>query len=74
MSDTEDTSDQANAEVGGLEEVLPEPLLPIYAQYELIEEFRATHGDTYVGVLEALVALVLIGGYLYWLYLFFLAG
>lgn len=74
MSDAEDTSDPSTAEVGGLEEVLPEPLLPLYARYERIEEFRATHGDTYVGILEAIVALVLIGGYLYWLYLFFLAG
>lgn len=57
--------------VGGLGEIIPEPLMPIWARFQLIQEFRDTHGERYTSVLEALVALVLIGGYLYWLYLYY---
>lgn len=70
MSDTESES----APKGDLREVLPESLHPLYERWLLVEEFRATHGSTYIGVLEAIVALVLIGGYVYWLYLFLVAG
>jgi len=60
--------------VGGLDEILPPSLMPIYDGYLRIETFRDTYGETYTGIMEAIVAIVLIGGYLYWLYLFFLAG
>ena len=57
-----------------LRETLPSPLVPLYDGWQAFEDFRATHGDTYVGVLEAITAAILIGGYVYWLYLFFVAG
>jgi hypothetical protein len=66
---TEDTIDTEN--VGGLEEVLPEPLVPVWRRIALIQEFRETHGDKYVKLFEAITAIVLIGGYVYWLTLFF---
>ncbi|QLG63643.1 hypothetical protein [Halorarum salinum] len=78
MSDSktaEAAEEHADVEnVGGLEEVLPDPLLPVYDRFRLVQEFRETHGDSYTKVLEGIVALVLTGGYVYWLYLFFLAG
>lgn len=60
--------------VGGLDEILPPSLMPIYNGYLRIENFRSTYGETYTGIMEAIVALVLILGYIYWLYLFFIAG
>ncbi|MFC7157217.1 hypothetical protein ACFQPA_17420 [Halomarina halobia] len=56
--------------VGGLGELVPEPLLPAWRRVEAVQAFRATYGDTYVGLLEALTAVVLTGGYLYWAFLF----
>lgn len=73
MSDDASTEEYAE-QVGGLDEVLPEPLVPIYQRLKLVDEFRETHGDTYTGVLEAIVGAILAGGYLYWLYLFFTTG
>lgn len=55
---------------GGLGEVVPEPLMPAWRRLESIQEFRRTYGGTYTGVLEAITAAVLIGGYVWWLYLF----
>lgn len=63
MVDTED--------VGGLEEILPPQLIPIWSRVQLIQDFRDTHGETYVSVMEAVVAIVLTVGYLYWLTLYF---
>lgn len=75
MSDSEAPEDAVDTEnVGGLDEVLPEPLMPVYERFQLVQEFRETHGDSYTKFLEGIVALVLTGGYVYWLYLFFLAG
>ena len=72
------TNEQANneseserGEVGGLGEILPEPLQPLWRPIERIQGFRHTYGNTYVTILEAAVAVVLVGGYLWWLYLFF---
>ena len=72
------TSEQANnesenerGEVGGLGEILPESLQPLWRPIERIQGFRHTYGNTYITILEAAVAVVLIGGYLWWLYLFF---
>jgi len=56
------------------EEVLPGPLSDIYAYWSRVDAFRETHGETYTGVLEAITAAILVGGYLYWLYLFFVVG
>jgi hypothetical protein len=58
------------ADVGGLGEIVPEPLMPVWRRVESVQEFRRTYGDSYVGVLEALTAAVLAGGYVWWLYLF----
>lgn len=68
----EDQVDTAN--VGGLGELIPEPLMPVWSRIQLVQEFRETHGDTYVTVLEALTAIALTVGYIYWAYLYFLGG
>jgi hypothetical protein len=67
--DQVDTSD-----VGGLAEVIPDPLLPVWRRIELIQEFRRTHGDTYVTVLEILTAIALAVGYGWWVLLYFTGG
>lgn len=59
------------AQVGGLDELIPEPLMPLWRRIELIQEFREAHSDTYVTVLEVLTALVLAAGYAWWAYLYF---
>lgn len=76
MSSTEEApEDMVDTEdVGGLGELIPEPLLPVWRRYELFQAFRETHGDTYTKVLEAIVAVFLTVGYVYWMYLFFVAG
>ena len=68
----EDQVDTTDA--GGLDEVIPEPLLPVWRRIELVQEFRETHSDTYVTALEALTALVLAVGYVWWVYLYFFGG
>lgn len=67
--DQVDTSD-----VGGLEEVVPEPLMPIWRRIELIQSFREAHSDTYVTALEVLTAIALAVGYAWWVYLYFVGG
>ena len=71
-------SDQQPAEPAveelDVRETLPSPLVPLYDGWQAFEETRAAHGETYVGALEAITAAILIGGYLYWLYLFFVVG
>ena len=73
MDDTDGANgtDRANeTSPGGLGEVVPEPLMPVWRRLESIQESRRTYGSTYTGVLEAITAAVLIGGYVWWLYLF----
>ena len=73
MDDTDGANgtDGANeTSPGGLGEVVPEPLMPVWRRLESIQESRRTYGSTYTGVLEAITAAVLIGGYVWWLYLF----
>jgi len=60
--------------VGGLGEVLPEPLVPIYERLQLIQRFRENYGPTYTTALEGIVALFLVVGYGYWLYLYLVVG
>ncbi len=67
--DQVDTSD-----VGGLDEVVPEPLMPVWRQIEKIQSFRETHGNTYVTALEILTAIALAVGYVWWVYLYFYGG
>ena len=67
--DRVDTSD-----VGGLAEVVPDPLMPVWRRIELIQEFRRTHGDTYVTALEILTAIALAVGYGWWVLLYFTGG
>ncbi|MFC6765687.1 hypothetical protein [Natrinema soli] len=57
--------------VGGLEEILPPQLMPIWSRVQLIQDFRDTHGKTYISIMEAIVAIGLTAGYLYWLTLYF---
>ncbi|QKY16755.1 hypothetical protein [Halorubrum sp. CBA1229] len=68
----EDQVDTSN--VGGLEEVVPDPLMPVWRRIELIQDFRRTHGDTYVTVLEILTAIALAVGYGWWVLLYFTGG
>lgn len=67
----EDEVDTEN--VGGLGEVVPEPFMPVWRHVESFQEFRRTHSGTYIAVMEAIVAVVLTGGYLYWLFLYLTA-
>lgn len=64
----EDMVDTESA--GGLGELIPEPLEPLWRPVAAFYEFRRTHSDTYIRILEALTALVLTVGYVWWLYLF----
>lgn len=57
--------------VGGLEEIIPPWLMPVWSRVQLIQDFRDAHGKKYVKFMEAIIAIVLTGGYLYWLTLFF---
>jgi hypothetical protein len=56
--------------VGGLGEILPEPLRPLWRPVGAVQEFRRTHSDTYITAMEVVVAAMLTGGYVWWLYLF----
>jgi len=56
--------------VGGLDEILPKPLQPLYRPIDALQEFRRTYGEMYITILEALVAITLTGGYVWWLFLF----
>lgn len=62
------------SDVGGLEEVVPEPLMPVWRQIERIQSFRETHSNTYVTALEILTAVALAVGYVWWVYLYFFGG
>lgn len=66
-------AEESMEQAGGLEEIVPEALMPVWTRVELIQEFRQTHGPKYVGVLELLTALVLTGGYIWWLMLYLAA-
>jgi hypothetical protein len=70
----EEMAESSMKHAGGLGEVIPEPLMPVWTRIELIQSFRQAHGDEYINVLEILTAIVLLGGYVWWLYLFFIAG
>ena len=76
MSSPKDAPEETieTEEVGGLGEIIPQPLMPVWNRIETIQQFQETHGETYTKILKALVAVVLIGGYVYWLYLFFVVG
>lgn len=74
-SPQQDPTDEVDTEsVGGLDELIPESLVPVWTRIERFQAFRETHGPTYTKALEAIVAALLIGGYVYWLYLFFVVG
>lgn len=74
-SPRQDPTDEVDTEnVGGLDELIPQPLMPVWTRIERFQQFRETHGETYTKILEGIVAAVLIGGYVYWLYLFFVGG
>lgn len=68
---TEDAGD--TQDVGSLGEVLPAPLQPLWRPIERVQEFRRDHSETYLNAIEAIIAVVLISGYLWWLSLFFVA-
>jgi hypothetical protein len=65
--------DDPSANASDLGELLPESLLPVWRRIEAIQTFRRTYGNWYTGVLEALTALALTAGYLYWLFLYLTA-
>ncbi|MGQ3329818.1 MULTISPECIES: hypothetical protein [Halorubrum] len=66
----EAVAEESAQQAGGLGEIIPEPLMPVWSQVEKVQAFRRTHGETYVGVLELLTALTLAGGYVWWLLIF----
>ena len=66
----EAVAEQSMQQAGGLGELIPEPLMPVWNQVEKLQAFRRTHGETYVGVLELLTALALGAGYVWWLLLY----
>lgn len=72
MSSSEEAPEDAvdTENVGGFAEVVPEPLMPMWRRVEAVQEFRRTHRETYVAVAEAIIAVALTGGYLYWLFLY----
>jgi hypothetical protein len=66
----EAVAEQSAQQAGGLGEIVPDPLLPLWRQVEKVQAFRRTHGEKYVGVLELLTALALTAGYVWWLLIF----
>lgn len=66
----EAVAEQSMQQAGGLGELIPEPLMPVWNQVEKVQAFRRTHGETYVGVLELLTALALGAGYVWWLLIY----
>ncbi|KOX98205.1 MULTISPECIES: hypothetical protein [Halorubrum] len=66
----EAVAEQSAQQAGGLDEIIPEPLLPVWNQVEKVQAFRRTHGSKYVGALELLTALALTGGYVWWLLIY----
>ena len=66
----EAVAEQSARQAGGLGEIIPEPLMPVWSRVEKVQAFRRTHGETYVGALELLTALALAAGYVWWLLLF----
>ncbi|QHS18301.1 hypothetical protein GWK26_06045 [haloarchaeon 3A1-DGR] len=69
---TQETAEQPidTESVSGLGEILPEPLQPLWRPVERVQRFRRTHGETYITVLEAIVAVMLAAGYVWWAYLY----
>ncbi|SEP24613.1 hypothetical protein SAMN04487948_12615 [Halogranum amylolyticum] len=67
------STDGSTEDVGGFEEFVPAPLMPVWIRLQTVQEFRETHGDSYTKVLEGIVAAILTGGYLFWLFLYFTA-
>jgi len=63
-------AEESMQQAGGLGEIVPEPLIPVWKRVELIQSFRRTHGERYVGVLEVLTGLALAAGYVWWLLLY----
>lgn len=66
----EAVAEESARQAGGLGEVIPEPLMPVWRRVEKVQAFRQTHGGTYVGALELLTALALTAGYVWWLLIF----
>ncbi|WP_222914789.1 hypothetical protein [Natrinema sp. SYSU A 869] len=65
----EDMVDTEN--VGGLGEIIPPWMMPLWSRVQLIQDFRDTHGPTYIKFIEAIISIALTGGYIYWLTLYF---
>ncbi|WP_144798337.1 hypothetical protein [Halorubrum depositum] len=66
----EAVAEQSAQQAGGLGEIIPEPLMPVWNRVEKVQAFRRTHGEKYVGALELLTALALTAGYVWWLLIF----
>ncbi|QIB74322.1 hypothetical protein G3I44_08525 [Halogeometricum borinquense] len=67
-------TDGATENVGGFEAFVPESLMPIWNRFQAVQRFRETYGEIYTSVLEGIVAVILTSGFLYWLFLFLIAG
>jgi len=66
----ESIAEESAQQAGGLGEIIPDPLMPVWRQVEKVQAFRRTHGEKYVGALELLTALALTAGYVWWLLIF----
>jgi hypothetical protein len=66
----EAVAEQSMQQAGGLGELIPEPLMPVWNRVEKLQAFRRTHGEKYVGALELLTALALGAGYVWWLLIY----
>lgn len=66
----EAVAEESMQDAGGLEEVVPEPLMPAYRQLEKVQSFRETYGERYTNALELLTGLILTGAFVWWVVLF----
>ena len=65
-----DSQEKPEQQAGGLGELIPEPLMPVWKRIEKIQSFRRTYGEWYINALELLTGLVLTGGYIWWMLVF----
>lgn len=73
MSSTKESTEDAvdTEDVGGLGEILPAPLQPLWVPIARFQTFRQNYSDIYISIFEGILAIILIVGYLWWFYLFF---
>lgn len=58
----------------GVEEYVPDLLMPAYDRYRAFDRFRESWGPTVVYYGEIAVTILLAVGFVYWLYLYVVVG